>query len=498
MRSRRNRTQRENSPQIAVEVDGLCKRYRVHKTPGEGLRAALLRRRSGEVIEALRGISFRVERGQRIGIVGENGAGKSTLLKILSGAVDASSGRVRVRGRRRGVLELGIGFVENATGRENIEIGGLCMGLSRSELAESLDWILDFSELRAAIDRPFRTYSSGMKQRLMYSVAFCRPVEVMIIDEALATGDGAFVNKCTSHIADVCRGGTTALITSHNLYMLERMCDRVLYLWKGQLLADGDAREVCALYRDNMARAFSGRPLIAASPSARSASAVQATPSRPVNGVGSILDADGSWRRFDFTGAPAVRDERWVELCDVRLLNAKGAAVGAIQSGSRAVFRFTFESRIRKKAVHFGVMIWRSDGRHVATTTNAIALGPGGQVEATQHDISEGRFRVDLEIPELSLVAGDYFLTCGLTAGPEHHSEHDALFYEKHCFEFQVRDAAGDLATEVIFRLPVVWHHSAWKRSVKNEENPLGHVKTSTLRETAPATASAFSEGQGQ
>jgi len=241
---------------VAIKVDRLSKTYPVYASPMDALKEVVTGRPRHTDFHALHDVSFRVRRGERVGIVGANGAGKSTLLKILAGTVDHNAGRFRIQGRLRAILELGTGFHEECSGRENIEMGGLCLGYNRKELEARTDWIIDFAELRHVIDRPLRTYSSGMKMRLMYAVAFCMPVEIMIIDEALATGDASFVRKCTNHIVELCGGGTTALVVSHNLYFLERICHRVIYLRDGRVVADGDPLSVCKLYEQDLGRDF--------------------------------------------------------------------------------------------------------------------------------------------------------------------------------------------------------------------------------------------------
>src|SRR5262249_14213662 len=150
--------------------------------------------------------------GEVIGVLGPNGSGKSTLLRILAGVLDASTGEVAVSGDVRAVLELGTGFLDHRTGLDNLYVGGACLGFSRAQIDESLDWILDFAELRSVIHRPLRTYSSGMKARLTFALTFCRQPEILLVDEALAVGDAGFVNKCVGRILELCRGGATALI----------------------------------------------------------------------------------------------------------------------------------------------------------------------------------------------------------------------------------------------------------------------------------------------
>jgi len=477
---------------IALEVSGLGKTYRIHDRPLDALLELVTRRPRHREFRALDDVSFAVRRGERVGIVGANGAGKSTLLRILSGTLDATSGRFTVAGRLRAVLELGTGFHEDCTGRENILMGGLCMGHSRQELEERLDWIIEFSELGPVIDRPLRTYSSGMKARLMFSVAFCMAVEIMIVDEALATGDGAFVQKCTQHIVRLCQSGTTALIVSHNLYLLERLCDRVLYLSAGRLVADGDPLTVCKLYEADLGRRFvaavelptaGALPLPAVSPSgerpAGEPAAHSATPlasqapgtgaapvdrpvtelrerpgRQPVNGEGLVLTEDGSWQRFDFSGAPAVRERGWCRLVQASLHDAAGRRVDALVTGAPARFRFVFESRVRKSDIHVGIMIWNEQGVHVATTTNVCALGADGSPDVNRIDLVEGLLAVEVVLPTLQLGAGRYWLKFGVNAGWEHYSDDDQLLAVHRCLAFAVLrpDHVQDVLWEPVSR----------------------------------------------
>src|SRR5262249_18074403 len=150
--------------------------------------------------------------GEVVGLVGANGAGKSTLLRILSGVLDATAGEVAVDGRLRAILELGTGFQEELTGRDNVFVGGAFLGYARKEIDAAFDWIVEFADLRPFSDQQFRTYSSGMKARLNFAVTFCKKPEVMVIDEALSVGDTAFTNKCINRVIDLCSDGATALV----------------------------------------------------------------------------------------------------------------------------------------------------------------------------------------------------------------------------------------------------------------------------------------------
>jgi ABC-type polysaccharide/polyol phosphate transport system ATPase subunit len=447
----------------AIRIAGLSKSYPVYARPADALLEALLRRPRHRLHHALHDVSLDIPRGQRVGIIGPNGAGKSTLLRILAGTLDHTAGSFELSGRVRAILELGTGFHEECSGRENVLMGGLCLGYSRRELAESLEWVIDFSELRPVIERPLRTYSSGMKARLMFATAFCRPAEVLIVDEALATGDGAFVRKCTQHIVSLCQGGATALVVSHNLYLLERLCDRVVYLRDGRVLADGDPLAVCKRYEEDLGRAFagdSGAPLapgaveppvaiavvpatpVPASP-APAPPAVHDEPRlppgrAPSNGKGLVLQPDGSWQEHDFSGAPPVRALGLCRLLDARLLDARGQPTGVLRTGEPARFRFTFESRVRKADAHVGIMIWSERGPHVATTTNVCALDAAGRPDTNRIDLVEGVLQVEVAFPALRLGAGRYWLKFGVNAGWEHFSDDDQLLAEHRVCPFAV------------------------------------------------------------
>jgi ABC-type polysaccharide/polyol phosphate transport system ATPase subunit len=498
---------------IAISVQGLGKSYPVYASPLDALKEILPGRKHHVDVPVLEDISFEVRRGERVGIVGANGAGKSTLLKVLSGTVDHNGGRFEVDGELRAILELGTGFHEECTGRENILMGGLCLGYSAKELAQRTDWIIEFSELGKVIDRPLRTYSSGMKMRLMYSVAFCKNVEIMIIDEALATGDGAFVRKCTNHIVELCGGGTTALVVSHNLYFLERICHRVIYLADGKVVADGDPLEVCKLYEGDLGRAFvatsapeeqSGdegfrrddevaddpdraepiltgggdEPFVESRPITPGALDPEGGPGppekSPENGPGEILGADGSPEPFDFTGAPPVRDRQLVRLREARLFDENGQPATEVQTGRPCRVRFVLESRVRKRDVHLGFMVWNEQSEHIATTTNVCSLDALGRPNGVRLDLDFGVFEVDVVFPTMRLGAGRYTLKFGVSPGMEHFSDDDLLLSENRCLALVVTRPDH---VQTVFYEP----HSVWSPLRK-----VGEVSAATAR---PAVA---------
>ena len=225
----------------AIRAASLGKVFRVWRHPSDILKEALTGRRHHSEFEALRDVSFDVARGSVVGIMGRNGAGKSTLLRIIAGTLDATSGRVSVAGRISAILELGTGFHPEYSGRENVFLGGLCLGLTRAEIAARLDEIVAFAELEEFIDRPFRTFSSGMQARLTFAVATAVDPDILIIDEALAVGDARFALKSFDRVRQFRRQGKSILLVSHNINQVVSICDRALLLEKGRILRTGRA-----------------------------------------------------------------------------------------------------------------------------------------------------------------------------------------------------------------------------------------------------------------
>lgn len=200
---------------------------------------------------ALKDVSFEVEKGEVIGIIGHNGAGKSTLLKIITGILQPTTGTVRVEGNIVPMLELGSGFDLELTGRENIFLNGAILGYSEKFLKDKYNEIVEFSELERFIDMPIRQYSSGMLMRLAFSIATVVKPEVLIVDEILAVGDAAFQGKSKKKMMELMSGGTTVLYVSHSLEQIREMCNRVIWLENGKVCMNGKTEQVCDVYNSH-------------------------------------------------------------------------------------------------------------------------------------------------------------------------------------------------------------------------------------------------------
>lgn len=241
---------------IDVRLDRVSKRYRIrHKLEPSAERPSLMRRLRNlrarhDEFWALRDVSFEVTRGETLGIIGHNGAGKSTILKLLSSVTTPTSGEIAISGRLSALIEVGSGFHQELSGRENIYLSGSILGMRRREIATKLERIIDFAGVREFIDTPVKHYSSGMYLRLGFSIAAHLEPDILLLDEVLAVGDASFQTKCLDRITELHRQGRTIVFISHDLGAVERLCGRVILMNHGRIAAEGPARKVIQQYEE--------------------------------------------------------------------------------------------------------------------------------------------------------------------------------------------------------------------------------------------------------
>ncbi|WP_420624674.1 ABC transporter ATP-binding protein [Candidatus Poriferisodalis sp.] len=238
------------STRVTVEIRDVHVNYRVYEEPAKGLKQGFARgrmRRRYRIIEAIQGVTLNLHEHETLGLIGANGTGKSTLLSAMTGLLPLASGSIR--GRSRPSL-LGVSSVMRPalSGRRNILIGGLALGFSRVEIERRMDEIIDFAGVREAIDRPMRTYSSGMRARLHFAIATARVPEILLIDEALTVGDEEFRRRAAERIDDVCGAAGSVVLVSHNMAEIERYCDQVVWLDGGRIRAVGEPAEIVEAY----------------------------------------------------------------------------------------------------------------------------------------------------------------------------------------------------------------------------------------------------------
>ena len=356
-----------------VEFDHISKLFLLHyarpRSFQEFIVNALNRRRdhTREEFWVLKDVSFALEAGSTIGLIGANGAGKSTVLKLIAQILEPSVGKVRVFGRVGALLELGSGFHPDLTGRENIYLNGSILGVKRAAITKKLDEIIGFSELDRFIDLPVRNYSSGMLVRLGFAVATSFWPEILLVDEVLAVGDQVFQARCLSRIRDIQKSGTTVLVVSHDLSVIQRMCQRVLWLDKGGVRADGKADYVINQYLESV---WTDRELL----------------------QGLAADAEGQrW------GSGEIRIEK------VRLMGENGASQQVFYTKGRFAVRMWYRADKLVRSPAFGIGLYDEQGNRV---NGSNMVWGGAPIEAVF-----GRGYIDYVVESLPLLPGRYSLT---------------------------------------------------------------------------------------
>ncbi len=354
---------------VAIEVRDIHKTFRIPHNRLDSLRERITHphvRREYRMLQALNGISFDVRRGEFFGIVGRNGSGKSTLLKIMASIYRADAGRVRIAGRLAPFIELGVGFNQELTSRENVILNGVLMGLSRREAMRRLDAVLDFAELRDFADLKLKNYSSGMMVRLAFAVMVEADADVMLIDEVLAVGDASFAQKCLQVFRERRDAGRTIVLVTHDMSTVQSFCDRAILIHDAELQYVGEPDETALrYYRLN----FGG-------------------------------DADE-------VKTPGAMPEVNVRIVDTWLQNAAGERLGNVEQHERLFFHCVIEARRELRNPVFSFQFMDVDGARLFGFNKTLDPSPG------ESDVLHSGERVHIsgEV-ENRLLPGDYHIIC--------------------------------------------------------------------------------------
>jgi ABC-type polysaccharide/polyol phosphate transport system ATPase subunit len=395
-----------------VTVQNVCKLYPLYRRPADRLRELLPG--AGALHQdfwALRDITFHVEKGETLGLVGPNGCGKSTLLQIVSGILQPTTGRVVTRGRIAALLELGAGFNPEFSGRENVFLNGEIMGLSRAEIERAMPAIERFADIGEFLERPVKEYSSGMYVRLAFSTAIHVDPEILIVDEALAVGDAVFANRCVRKFQELRERKTTVLFVSHDLGLVKQLSDRAILLLNGRMEAEGTPRDVINRY------------------------------------IGLVLEKQEAPERKNGRLASSFRHgDGTSEIVAVELVNGRGESVVSVESGEQVRVRVRCRYHRAQQDPMVGILIRTRIGMDVYGTNTRIEQIELGELQAG--DELEVEFRI-----ACWLTSGQYTLTVATQApdGSSHDWLDDAIAFDV----VDTRMAAGvaNLRAEVTWRV---------------------------------------------
>lgn len=404
----------------AIVARDLTKIYRrfLHKNQFKTLKSALLRGsllsdlRPDQTFTAIDAVSFQVRRGSTFGVIGENGSGKSTTLKLLAGITKPTRGSLAIDGRVSALIELGAGFHPEISGRENVVINGIMLGLTRRAIEQRFDEIVEFAELSEFIDAPVKTYSSGMYARLGFAVAIHVDPEVLLIDEVLAVGDEGFTRKCLDKMGEFRRRGKTIVIVTHSLGLVEKMCDEVLWLRHGRVADHGDPKRVVDAYLTYVA---GGEEAHLARSQAKAG-----------QGEAQETGDDGSGRRQGRWG------NREIEIAAVSLRDSAGKERHVFVPGERLVVTLKARAARVVEDFVFGIGLFTVDGVSV--------YGTNTHLEDFRARRFEGEGEVSFEIDDLRLVEGTYLVDVAV-----HAKDGTPYDYHRGKYSFRVKSHVKDV-----------------------------------------------------
>jgi len=404
----------------AIELVNVSKIYRRYTgRQFATLKSALLGRsllrdlRPNEAFVALKDVSFSVAKGSTLGVIGRNGSGKSTALKLVAGITKPSAGTIKVTGRISALIELGAGFHPEISGRENVFINGIMLGLSKREVEQRFDDIVDFAELREFIDAPVKTYSSGMYMRLGFAVAIHVDPDVLLVDEVLAVGDESFTHKCLDKFGELHRRGKTVLIVTHSLGLVERLCDDAVWLDAGEKQLEGDPHRVIDAYLTSVEEAEQQRMAAATSKALASAAANPPT--------GDMFQAtEGRW------------GSREIEITHVEFVGADGQPTFVFEAGDFVAIRLRVRAAQSVADFVFGVSVFNADG--------VCCFGTNTDIENMVSERLEGDAQIEFQMQRLSLVTGTYKLDVAV-----HRRDGAPYDYHRQLYTFRMTSRTRDV-----------------------------------------------------
>ncbi len=434
----------------AIDVRNVTKIYRryAQKRQFATLKSALLTGtmiqdlRPEETFPALRDVSFSVQPGCTYGVIGRNGSGKSTALKCVAGITKPTSGTVTVNGRISALIELGAGFHPEISGRENVYINGIMLGLSKKEVGRRFDEIVEFAELQDFIDAPVKTYSSGMYMRLGFAVAIHVDPDVLLVDEVLAVGDEGFTHKCLDKFGEFRRRGKTILLVTHSLGLVERFCDEVLWLDQGQNRASGDPRRVCGMYITAVEKSEE-RMLAQADEKARAAVDAESSPAASTDKPTDPVSAEQAPADM-FQATEGRWGSREVEITRVDLLGEDGEPSHVFHSGEKVTVRLDVAAKKPVADFVFGFGLFNAEG--------VCCYGTNTSIEQLISEKLEGTGTVDLVIDRLDLTEGTYKIDVAV-----HKLDGYPYDYHRLLYTFRVKSRTKDVG---IYRPQHNWSFS--------------------------------------
>ena len=381
-------------PENAIEVNHVTKSFKVYLDKGNTLKEKVLfkKRRRYEERNVLKDISFQVKKGEAVGLIGHNGCGKSTTLKLLTRIMYPDAGEIKMSGRVSSLIELGAGFHEDMSGRENIYINASIFGLSRKEIDERMEAIINFSELQDFIDNPVRTYSSGMYMRLAFSVAINVDADILLVDEILAVGDVNFQAKCFNRLREIKGQGTTIVIVSHSMDQIEQICDRSIWIHEGDIRRQGRPRDVHPEYLDFMGEKRQER-------------AEKEKEEAPQEKTEPIAKEEKRWGNGD------------ARIRKVMILGRDGRERSVIKTDEQVTISIKYEIKNTVEDAVIGIGFFRSDGVQCYGTNTRIDKLPEfklirdgvAEVKIASLNLIPGQYQLDVAIESQIGIAVDYF-----------------------------------------------------------------------------------------